>query len=67
MKLAIFSRKGSFSDGWVDYCLRNNIPFLELSPYDSDIIKKITDCDAILWHHHHTNEQDCIFAKQLLF
>lgn len=67
MKIAIFSRKGSFSDGWVDYCRRNNIPFVELSPYDTDVMAKIADCDAVMWHHHHGNDKDRVFAKQLLF
>lgn len=67
MKLAIFSRKGSFSDGWLDYCRHNGIPFIELSPYDNDIVRKISDCDAVLWHHHHSNKKDKVFAKQLLF
>lgn len=67
MKLAILSRKGSFSDGWIDYCQRQEIPFVELSPYDSDIMEKIADCDAVLWHHHHANEKDRLFAKQLLY
>lgn len=67
MKIAIFSRKGSFSDGWVDYCRQNNIPFVELSPYDTEVMSKIADCDAVMWHHHHGNEKDRVFAKQLLF
>ncbi len=67
MKLAILSRKGSFSDGWINYCRRKKIPFIELSPYDNDIIAKIADCDVVLWHHHHSSEQDRVFAKQLLY
>lgn len=67
MRLAIFSRKGSFSDRWVHYCRRNNIPFVELSPYDTDVISKIADCTAVLWHHHHNSDKDRIFAKQLLY
>ncbi len=67
MKIAIFSRKGSFSDGWVEYCRQNNIPFVELSPYDSDIMAKTADCDAVMWHHHHSNEKDRVFARQLLY
>lgn len=67
MKLAIFSHKGSFSDGWVEYCKSHNIPFVELSPYDSNIMEKIADCDAVMWHHHHSNEKDRVFAKQLLY
>ena len=67
MKLAIFSRKGSFSDNWIDYCRSKNIPFVELSPYDSNVMTKIADCDAVMWHHHHNNEKDRAVAKQLLF
>lgn len=67
MKLAIFSRKGSFSDGWIEYCRSHKIPFVELSPYDTDVMAKIADCDAVMWHHHHDNGKDRAFAKQLLF
>lgn len=25
------------------------------------------DCDAFMWHHHHANYKDALFAKQLLY
>lgn len=67
MKIAIFSREGSFSDGWVEYCRRKDIPFVKVSQYDTDVMAKIADCDAVMWHHHHGNDKDRVFAKQLLF
>jgi glutathione synthase/RimK-type ligase-like ATP-grasp enzyme len=35
--------------------------------YDSNIIKQLEDCDALMWHHHHFNYKDVLFAKQLLY
>lgn len=67
MKIAIADRKGSFSDYWITYCEENNIPFIRVNPYDSDIIDQVKDCDAFMWHHHHGNYKDALFAKQLLF
>lgn len=51
MKIAIADRKGSFSDYWITYCEENNIPFIRVNPYDSDIINQVKDCDAFMWHH----------------
>ena len=67
MKIAIADRKGSYSDYWITYCEENNIPFIRVNPYDSDIIDQVKDCDAFLWHHHHGIYKDALFAKQLLF
>lgn len=67
MKIAIHHRKGSFSDGWIKYCQGNNIDYKIVNAYDSDIIDQIEDCDAFMWHHHHANYKDTLFAKQLLF
>lgn len=51
MKIAIADRKGSYSDYWITYCEENNIPFIRVNPYDSDIIDQVKDCDAFMWHH----------------
>ena len=39
MKIAIHNSKGSFSDRWIDYCQKNNIPFKIVNAYDSDIFE----------------------------
>ena len=66
MKIAIHSSKRSFSDGWIEYCEQNDIPFNIVNCYDSDIINQLKDCDALMWHHHHGEYKDVLFAKQLL-
>lgn len=67
MKIAIHYSKGSFSDTWVEYCQDKHISYKLVNCYDSDIIYQIRDCDALMWHHHHTNYKDVLFAKQLLY
>lgn len=67
MKIAIAERKNSYSDYWIAYCKENNISYKAVNPYDSDIIEQVKDCDVFMWHHHHANYKDILFAKQLLF
>jgi hypothetical protein len=67
MKLAIHPSANSFSDRWIIYCQAANIPYRIVNCYDNNIIDQLADCDALLWHHHHGNEKDIVFAKQLLF
>lgn len=67
MKIAIHNRIGSFSDRWIEYCIKKQIDFKLVNCYDSDIIFKIEDCNALMWHHDHGNHQDILFAKQLTY
>ena len=67
MKIAIVNKPGSFSDRWLEYCKKNNIPYKEVNPYASDIVEQVRDCDAFMWHFHHLSYKDALFAKQLLF
>ena len=67
MKIAIHHRKKSFSERWINYCNKNNIPYKIVNAYDNNIIEQISDCDAFMWHHSHSHQKDILFAKQLLF
>lgn len=67
MKIAIHHRPGSFSDRWIEYCKEKGIPYKIVDAYRSDIIQQVADCDAFMWHHHHGNYKDVLFAKQLLY
>ena len=67
VKIAIHHRPGSFSDRWIEYCKENGIDYKIVNAYASDIVAQVKDCDAFMWHHHHNNPQDVLFAKQLLF
>lgn len=67
MKIAIHHRPGSFSDRWIEYCKEKGIDYKIVNAYDSNIVEQIKDCDAFMWHHHHANVKDTLFAKQLIY
>lgn len=67
MKIAIHHRKGSFSDRWIEYCKVHSIDYIIVNAYASDIMDQVKDCDAFMWHHHHADYRDALFAKQLIF
>jgi glutathione synthase/RimK-type ligase-like ATP-grasp enzyme len=67
MKIAIHHTPGSFSDRWISYCNDNNIAYKIVNCYENDIVSQLDDCNALMWHHNHTNYKDALFAKQLLY
>lgn len=66
MKIAIHHRAGSFSDLWIDFCEKNGINYKIVDAYDNDIIQRLTDCDAFMWHFHHAIYKDTLIAKNIL-
>ncbi len=67
MRIGIHHQKGSYSNGWISYCEEKEISYKIVNAYSSDIVKKLADCDAFMWHHHQARPKDVLFAKQLLF
>lgn len=67
MTIAIHHRPGSFSDRWIEYCKKNGIDYKIVNVYDSDIVEQVKGCDAFMWHHHHGDYRDVLFAKQLIY
>lgn len=67
MKIAIHHRPGSFSDRWIEYCEKKNIDYKIVNAFDSDIMEQVKDCDAFMWHHHHSQFKDVLTAKRILF
>lgn len=66
MKIAIHHTKGTFSENWIKYCKENEIDYKVVNAYSTDIVRDLGDCDAFMWHHHHGEIKDILFAKQLL-
>ena len=66
MKIAIHHRQGSFSERWIRYCEGKSIEYKLVNVYDSDIVQQLQDCDAFLWHFHHADYRDNLFAKPLI-
>jgi glutathione synthase/RimK-type ligase-like ATP-grasp enzyme len=67
MKIAIHHTPGTFSDRWIEYCRKEGLDYKLVNCYASDIIEQIKGCDALMWHFHHGNYKDVLFAKQLLY
>ncbi|MDZ7693147.1 MAG: hypothetical protein U5K69_18840 [Balneolaceae bacterium] len=67
MKIGIHHSDNSFSESWIKYCEKENIPFKIVDCYRNDIIKQLEDCDGLMWHFHQANSKDVLFAKQLLY
>ncbi len=65
-QIGIHHRRGSYSEGWLDYCKKQGIPHKTVNAYHSDIVRHLADCDIFMWHHHQGNPKDVLFAKQLL-
>jgi glutathione synthase/RimK-type ligase-like ATP-grasp enzyme len=67
MRIAIHHVPGSFSDEWIAYCKKEGIAYKLVNCYAQDIVEQVSDCDAFMWHHHHRDYRDVLFAKQLLY
>jgi len=69
MKLAIHHQSGndSYSDRWIEYCKNNNIEYEIVNCYNSNILKKLKQFDALLWHWQHTDYKAKLFANSLIF
>lgn len=66
MKIAIHKSWG-FSSHWILFCENQSIDYKIVNCYDSNIMKEIEDCDALMWHIHQAKPADNLFAKQLLY
>src|SRR5690606_27016517 len=67
MKIAIHQSKSGFSERWIEYCQNHSVPYKLVNCYDNNIIEQLNDCDALMWHHHHTHYRDALVAKSILF
>lgn len=65
--LALHHREGSFSDKWIEYCESNGIAYKLVNCYSSDIIDKVKDCEALMWHWTHSDHRASLFARQLTY
>ena len=64
--LAISSKKGSFSDRWIAYCEKNNIPFKAVDCSSTDIIDQLEGITHLMWHWSLAEYQGLIYGRQLV-
>jgi len=65
--IAIHKGTNDFSSRWIEYCRTNRIDYKIVDCYSTNIIRDLSDCDALMWHFNHTHPKDTLFAKQLLY
>jgi len=65
--LAIHGSRSGYSQFWIDYCRREDVPHKVVNCYDNDIVEQVRDCSALLWHYSHSDPRDVIIARQILF
>jgi glutathione synthase/RimK-type ligase-like ATP-grasp enzyme len=65
--IAIHHREGSFSAEWIAYCERHDIRFRVVNCYATDVVEQLRDCDALMWHWHHSDHAAALFARQLAY
>ena len=69
MKIAIHFIKerveDSYAPKWIEYCKEYDIDFEIVNCYDNDILEKLKDFDALLWHWDQLDYRALLFAKGL--
>lgn len=66
-KIAIYERKNSFSDRWVEYCKLHDISYISVNPFQSSIIEQVKECAGFMWHWPHWDYKTRLFARQLTY
>lgn len=67
MKIAIHHRENSFSNRWIEYCIQNNIDYLIVNCYNTDIIEKLKTekITHLMWHFHHSSSHDILISSYI--
>lgn len=63
--IAVHHRPGSFSDRWIEYFHENEIQYVEVDCFDSDIMEQLDGCSALIWHWDLNVYQAPLMARQL--
>jgi hypothetical protein len=66
-RLAIHDSNIGFHPRWASYCIDRGIEFKRVNCYSNNLIKDLSDCFGLMWHHDHGNPKDLIVAKPILF
>lgn len=66
INIAIHHRSGSFSEGWLQYCIEHGIDYKIVNCYDSRIIGYLKGIDGLLWHWVYYEPVDLLIARQII-
>lgn len=65
IKIAIHHRENSFSERWIEYCKLNNIDYIIIDCYNTEIIETLQkeNVTHLLWHFHHGSSHDILISN----
>lgn len=68
MKIAIDHKKRGFAERWIEYCKQNNINYILVDVYKTNIIDKIVDegVTHFMWHINHASSTDLMLYPYLM-
>lgn len=66
MKIAVVSRKNSFTKYWIAYLNEKEIAFAYVDPYEQNAVSKLKDFDFLFWHVSHFHDRDVLQAKSII-
>jgi glutathione synthase/RimK-type ligase-like ATP-grasp enzyme len=66
MTVAIHDSEYGFHLRWIEYCQREGIDYKRVNCRSNDLISQLKGCDALFWHHSHSNSKDLMIARQVL-
>jgi glutathione synthase/RimK-type ligase-like ATP-grasp enzyme len=64
--IGIHDAPGSFSDRWIEWCLRKEIPFQRLNCLSTDIVRQCAGLRAVLWHWTLVSLEEPLVARQII-
>ena len=66
IRIALHDRPGSFSDRWGEFCRHHGVDHEMVDCYDTDIIARLSEFDALMWHFDQRNATDLLMARHVL-
>jgi glutathione synthase/RimK-type ligase-like ATP-grasp enzyme len=64
--IGIHDSPGSFSDRWIEGCLRKKVPFQRLNCLSTDIVPQCAGLSAVLWHWTLVSLEEPLVARQII-
>jgi glutathione synthase/RimK-type ligase-like ATP-grasp enzyme len=55
-----------WTDGWINHCAENSIPFEAVNCFKTDIVQKLKNYSALFWNFNPWRYEDLLFARHIL-
>ncbi|KGO84289.1 hypothetical protein Q763_00660 [Flavobacterium beibuense F44-8] len=68
MKVGVHYTKGGFTERWVDYCINNQLEYVFVDCYETNIINVIKQQNIthLMWHLNHESHKDIEYGLMIM-